>query len=224
LDVREVPMMNKFGWITMILLMSGVALGKPPAGDKADRDVEVEREIIEYGPALGVEAQSLTPELKEHFGAGDAGVLVGKVVRGAPAEAAGVHVGDVIVEVDHHPIRDLRDLRRVVASSAGRDVEVVVVRDHSRQVLSAQIAASEGTDVEHVGRVEGVEQLEDMMEDFQREADGWRTPMGDDMETRIRDLEDGLLEVNQRLDSTVAQMEDELDSMDRRIDEEHGEH
>ena len=58
-----------------------------------------------HKPKLGVELVQPTSELREHYGApSDAGVIVGKVLEGMPAEDAGIRVGDVIVSANGREI------------------------------------------------------------------------------------------------------------------------
>ena len=57
-------------------------------------------QIIEQGHVqrgwLGIEAQDLTPELAESFKLDDIrGMLIAGVLRGGPADAAGIAPGDV---------------------------------------------------------------------------------------------------------------------------------
>src|SRR5687768_4011062 len=50
---------------------------------------------------LGVSLVDLTPELREHYGTDkNAGILVGSVEEGGPADKAGVKVGDIITSID----------------------------------------------------------------------------------------------------------------------------
>ena len=63
----------------------------------------VMEDLIKYGKKtrgwLGVSIQRLTPELAEKFGIKDSdGALVGDVVKGSPAEKAGIMRGDIVVE------------------------------------------------------------------------------------------------------------------------------
>lgn len=61
------------------------------------------------------------------------GAVVTEVVDGAPAAAAGIEAGDVIVEFDGERIRSARQLTRVVRETpAGRGVGATVFRDGAR--------------------------------------------------------------------------------------------
>jgi S1-C subfamily serine protease len=85
---------------------------------------------IGHRPKLGVQLTDVTPELREHLGGHrDAGVLVGKVLKGLPAEMAGVEVGDLIESVDGATIEDAGDLIHALQESAGQTIQLGVVRD-----------------------------------------------------------------------------------------------
>ncbi|MBI2525776.1 MAG: DegQ family serine endoprotease [Candidatus Rokubacteria bacterium] len=63
--------------------------------------------------SLGLAVQPITPEQAREMGLGSkTGVLVRGVEDGSRAAGAGIQPGDVIVEVDRHPIGNVRDLRR----------------------------------------------------------------------------------------------------------------
>ena len=81
---------------------------------------------------LGVMVMSLTPELRQHFGAASAeGVLVARVEADSPAAKAGVRVGDVLTKANDQAIDDAGDVRAALASfKKGDSVEVDVIRDH----------------------------------------------------------------------------------------------
>ncbi|MEA2682129.1 MAG: hypothetical protein QOK05_457 [Chloroflexota bacterium] len=65
--------------------------------------------------SLGMAAQSLTPEKASEVGLPAAfGVVVGPVRAGGPAEAAGIHEGDVLVGVGSYTLQDLAQLQRIV--------------------------------------------------------------------------------------------------------------
>ena len=90
---------------------------------------------------LGVVIQDVTDELASSFGVREReGVLVADVMKGGPAEAAGLRPGDVVVELNRTRVREVPDLQRRVAGVApGERVRVVIVRDGARQPLTVTI-------------------------------------------------------------------------------------
>jgi predicted metalloprotease with PDZ domain len=86
--------------------------------------------IAGHRPLLGVQLVGPTPELREHMGADpEEGVLVSKVLKGMPAEAAGIEVGDMIVAVDAESVEDAGDLISALKGKEGETVVLDVVRD-----------------------------------------------------------------------------------------------
>ncbi len=93
-----------------------------------------------HRPVLGVELVGTTPELRQHLGGDpDAGVLVGKVIEGMPAELADVRIGDLIVSLDGETIEDAGDLRQALRDKRGEVFDLEVVRDGRITVLSVAI-------------------------------------------------------------------------------------
>jgi serine protease DegS len=92
-------------------------------------------QIIESGHVergwLGIEAQDLTPELAESFGLDNIrGMLIAGVLRGGPADQAGVAPGDVVERVDGHPVENARAAMSQIAQSApGTRLKLEGVRD-----------------------------------------------------------------------------------------------
>lgn len=97
------------------------------------------------GPRLGVQITMLTEELRTYFGAQkDAGVLVGKLEPGSPAEKAGVRVGDVLVAVGGTRVGDAGDVRRELGEHKEGDmVPVTVVRDRKPVTLAVRVPHAE---------------------------------------------------------------------------------
>lgn len=99
---------------------------------------QVMEQIIQTGSVvrgwIGVEVQDITPELAESFKLGDTrGVLIAGVVRGGPAERAGVRPGDVLVEVQGRPVPDSFDMLNIVAGTRpGETAKLTVVRAGER--------------------------------------------------------------------------------------------
>src|SRR5437870_1514621 len=68
---------------------------------------------------IGVELQELTPPIAESLRLATArGALVGGVLRGGPADKAGVKPGDVVIEIQGKPVADSVGLLNLVAALA----------------------------------------------------------------------------------------------------------
>ena len=82
-------------------------------------------------PKLGLAVETLTPALAQELGIpGRTGVLVRAVEDGSPAASAGVQAGDVIAEIDRHPVKSTEDLARAVTQRrAGAPLLMLVHRD-----------------------------------------------------------------------------------------------
>lgn len=96
---------------------------------------------------LGVSISEVNEELAERLGsifgpAAGTGVHVVDVLKGGPAEAAGLERGDVIVRVDAQPIWDVRQLQRVVrAQPINARVVLGVLRGTSRVSVPVTVGA-----------------------------------------------------------------------------------
>ncbi|MCP4003220.1 MAG: PDZ domain-containing protein [bacterium] len=112
----------------------------------------VEEDLLALGSIargyLGVTIQPFPRELARYWDQPSVhGVLVGSVVRGSPAEAAGVHVGDIIQTIDGEELRaekpdDLGLFQRMVAQmDVGKEVQVGIFRDEKVQMLNAKLTA-----------------------------------------------------------------------------------
>jgi serine protease Do len=90
---------------------------------------------------LGVQIQSITPEMAASLGSKDMqGAIVAEVVPGGPAQKAGMQQGDVVIAVNGKAVQDSRDLsRRVAALPAGSKATFTVMRDGSRKDITADI-------------------------------------------------------------------------------------
>ena len=86
---------------------------------------------------LGVYIQDITPGMERQFGvAPGQGVLVADVVKGSPADKAGIQAGDVIVSVDGQPIRNSDDLQtEIMYRKVGEQVQVGIVRDGKKLTI-----------------------------------------------------------------------------------------
>jgi serine protease DegS len=91
--------------------------------------------IIEHGRVirgwLGVEGQVMTPQLAESFGLDSAeGVLIAGVLRGGPADQAGLRPGDIVRELDGEPVRDSQTLLRLITErKPGDGLKIAGIRN-----------------------------------------------------------------------------------------------
>ncbi|MFQ5665661.1 MAG: DegQ family serine endoprotease [Candidatus Binatia bacterium] len=105
---------------------------------------------------LGVLIQKVTPEIADSLGIDEAkGALVADVVKDGPAKAAGMKVGDVIVEFDGHTLKDSTELPLLVARTpVGKTVTVTVIRDKERDTLAVKIGELKEEEVAVSGETE----------------------------------------------------------------------
>lgn len=94
---------------------------------------------------LGVRIQNVDDGIAENLGLGATrGALVAGVDDKGPSKTAGLKAGDVIVKFDGKPIKESRDLPKLVAATpVGKDVEVVVVRNGKEQTKSIKLGRLE---------------------------------------------------------------------------------
>jgi serine protease Do len=82
-------------------------------------------------PRLGLSVQPLTPALARDLGLSERqGLVVQGVEDGSPAADVGLHPGDVIVEIDHQPAKDVGQLRQAIEKHrTGSPILMLVRRD-----------------------------------------------------------------------------------------------
>jgi serine protease Do len=84
----------------------------------------------EAAAGVGIEVESLTPELAQRFGyEKESGVLIARVEEGSPAERAGLQPGHLITSVNRQPVRNLADFRKALAGSNPKNGVVFLVTD-----------------------------------------------------------------------------------------------
>lgn len=90
---------------------------------------------------LGVSVQAVTPELARSFGLeGENGALVAEVVKESPADKAGLKSGDIILEFDGKPIREMNALPRLVAGTpVGKKVVLTILRNGKQEEVPVTI-------------------------------------------------------------------------------------
>jgi serine protease Do len=126
----------------------GIGFAIPINMVKAIKDQLIKTGSVARG-YLGIIIQDLTPELKESFGLDDLkGVLIAEVTKDSPAEKSGLKHGDVIVEFDDKPVKNVSSFRnRVSLKAAGSKEKIIILRDKQSLVLNVTIGKLPGNDL-----------------------------------------------------------------------------
>jgi serine protease DegQ len=102
-------------------------------------------QIIQHGQVvrgwIGIESQDITPELADSFGLGQKkGAIIAGVVRGGPADHAGVLPGDILLDVDGKPVGDTNDMLNLVAQlPPGGKSRLTVMRKNHEATLDVTV-------------------------------------------------------------------------------------
>jgi Do/DeqQ family serine protease len=114
----------------------------------------VTEQLVKFGEVrrgqLGVHVQDLTQELARALNTDiTQGAVVARVLKGSPAEKAGLQVGDVIVAVHGRPVSDADDLRNAVGlMRVGERIELDILRRGKQRTVTAKVGEPELTRVE----------------------------------------------------------------------------
>ncbi len=90
---------------------------------------------------IGVEPQDITPELADSFGLQkSSGTIIAGVLKGGPADKAGVRPGDILLAVGGQPVTDTVAMLNLVAQlTPGEKVNLVVLRKSQETHLSVVV-------------------------------------------------------------------------------------
>src|SRR5690606_34017796 len=124
---------NLVGINSAIYSRSGGSLGIGFA-IPADLARKVMEQIVRTGSVtrgwIGVEVQDITPEIAESFRLPHTnGTLIAGVIRGAPADRAGIKPGDILLSVEGNPVVDSTSMLNLVAAlQPGKDATLRLLR------------------------------------------------------------------------------------------------
>ena len=119
---------------------SGVGFAIPVEMATRIADALIDKGTVERG-WLGVGIQSLTPELAVSFKVSqDEGVLVNNVDDGAPAQRAGLLLGDIIISFDGQSVPDSKSLqKRVAETRIGKLVPLRIIRNGIHKTVYVEV-------------------------------------------------------------------------------------
>jgi peroxiredoxin len=135
-----------------LVLVVGCAASPPPVrrASAVERDpapAPVLGEPLEDAPKEGVSGRGWLGVEIVASPTGEPGALVRSVVRGSPAESAGIEAGDRILSLDGHAVSTPEDLVILTASQApGTRVAVALIRNEKQRLLAATLGEAQSDD------------------------------------------------------------------------------
>ena len=103
----------------------------------------VMEQILKHGRVirgwLGVVIQEITPDIAEAIGVRE-GIIIAQVIKGSPADRAGLKVGDIIVALNGKKMDSVRDLQlSIMKTRPGTVVTLTVIREGKRMEIKVKI-------------------------------------------------------------------------------------
>jgi serine protease DegQ len=135
---------NLLGINTAIYSRSGGSLGIgfaiPVTTVKSVMDAIIKDGQVVRG-YIGVEPQDITPELAESFGLKkNNGAIIAGVLRGGPADKAGMQPGDILVSIEGKNVTDMADMLNQIAQlSPGKKASIIVLRRNQETTLGVVV-------------------------------------------------------------------------------------
>jgi Do/DeqQ family serine protease len=143
------PLLNVFGEVIGIntaIVAAGQGIGFAIPINMAK---PVFSQLIQKGSVsrgyMGVTIQPITEELAQSFGLKQAkGALVNDVIKGSPADKAGIHQGDVITALNGSEVKDPSHLQRLVGEAGiGKVAKISIFRDGKALDLNITLASAD---------------------------------------------------------------------------------
>ncbi|HTD02935.1 Do family serine endopeptidase [Undibacterium sp.] len=90
---------------------------------------------------IGVEPQDITPELADSFGIPQkSGAIIAGVIRGGPADKAGIKPGDILVSIDGQEVADTTAMLNLIAQlQPNQKAKITVLRNGKETALNVLI-------------------------------------------------------------------------------------
>jgi serine protease Do len=118
--------------VNKIVTVEVIRKGKKKSLKVKTEKLEEEREaeaVIEEKADLGMTLDEITPDLARRFGLAEkSGLLVVQVENNSPAEEAGIRQGDVILELDEEPVKNLDEYRKGIQQYKKDDTILFLIK------------------------------------------------------------------------------------------------
>ena len=137
------PLIDLDGSVIGVLttgLANGVALAIPATIAKGVADTLATQGYIKRG-YLGISSQLVHVPAGQRAGREqEHGLLIVKVEENSPAQRGGVMIGDILITLDSHVVKDSEDLQIVLAGDrVGKTIPVEVIRGNAVQTLQVTV-------------------------------------------------------------------------------------
>lgn len=122
------------------LRLAATVAARPAAVEKGEEEaVPVEKELEDSRGFLGIGSAEVPEILAAHLGLADGtGVVAGDVLKGSPAEKAGVERNDVLVGVDGYEVKGAEDFSRLIAEKRpGDKVKIDLIHKGNKKSVEA---------------------------------------------------------------------------------------
>ncbi|MDB5962067.1 MAG: 2-alkenal reductase [Massilia sp.] len=118
----------------------GIGFAIPVSTAKTVMDAIIKNGQVVRG-WIGIETQDITPELAEGFGlARKSGAIIAGVVRGGPADRAGIKPGDILASVQGKPVGDTNQMLTLISSlPPGQKAQLTVIRKNQQSTLDVTV-------------------------------------------------------------------------------------
>jgi len=101
-----------------------IKVGKLPS-----EEAKLEKSVQPAKGKWGLQLHDLSPQIAQQFRLeADQGVVVVGVEPGSPADEAGIQQGDVIVEVERHPVSSVNDVKEKIGEAKDKDHLLLLVQ------------------------------------------------------------------------------------------------
>jgi serine protease Do len=129
----SVPMSVRRGSSTMDITAK---LGELPSDQGSTSTVDSAKSTMS-----GLEVEGLTSQFREqlHVSSGTQGVAVSQVDPNSAAAAGGVQQGDVIEEVNHHPVANVSEFEQAMHGASGQTMLLHIVRGGTGLYLAIEL-------------------------------------------------------------------------------------
>jgi S1-C subfamily serine protease len=190
---------------------SGVSLALPASKAKAIAD-----QIIKYGSVtrgyLGIYPQDLSSGLHKKYQT-QGGVLITEVVKGSPADRAGLSDGDIIVEFAGAKVQNGNHIRKLIKERKAEEaVELTIIRNGDLKEFTVVLGAAKPayssntwwTEVEvpEVPEIPDPELYYKEAHDYLQQVQGWPDPEKqslDELRQELRKLEKEMKKLSEEL-------------------------